>query len=395
MCAGFTHADFRRFFLFSCDPPEKIELKSDIILDENMTIINSTPIKDGFRMPGEFEKHAGCWMAWPERCDLWYDKARPAQKSYAQVAAAIARFEPVTMCVLKKDKETARNMLPASIRILEMEYDDAWMRDIGPTFVTNGKEIRGVHWNFNSWGGFLPSWEKDKQVGQKILETEQMDGYKQDMVLEGGSIHTDGDGTLITTEECLLHPTRNPQLSKQEIEESLKNYLNVQKIIWLPKGVYMDDVNGHVDNLCCFIKPGVIALAWTDDKKDPQYKISLEAFEILRNSTDAKGRTFEIHKIHLPKPLFTTVEECASLESIQGKKLTEPGKRLTASYINFYPASTGVVIPSFGDSFFDQKAQSDIQELFPERKVVAVPARNIVLGGGGIHCITLQQPSIR
>ncbi|HAD06298.1 MAG TPA: agmatine deiminase, partial [Anaerolineaceae bacterium] len=220
-------------------------------------LIESTPRQDGFRMPAEFEPHTGCWMLWPERPDNWRLGAKPAQKAFTAVATAIARFERVTMGVSAGQFQNARQMLPGHVRVVELSYNDSWMRDCGPTFVTNGEVIRAVDWDFNAWGGldgglYFP-WDLDDLVARKVAEIEWVDRYKAPLVLEGGSIHVDGQGTLLTTEECLLNPNRNPQLSKSEIENLLMEYLNVEKILWLGKGVYNDETSGHVDNLACFI----------------------------------------------------------------------------------------------------------------------------------------------
>lgn len=359
-------------------------------------IFTTTPRQDGFRMPGEFEPHARCWMLWPERTDNWRLGAGPAQEAFAQVARAISHFEPVSMGVSKKQMETADNLLPSSITLVEMDSDDAWMRDVGPTFVKNiAKEIRGVDWGFNAWGGLngglYASWAKDEQVARAVMENQKTDGYKAPFILEGGAIHTDGQGTLLTTEQCLLNPNRNPSLSKERIECLLKEYLSVETIVWLGKGVYMDETDGHVDNLCCFITPGEVLLHWTDDRSDPQYEISCDALERLSRARDARGRKFLVHKIHQPGPLYMEKVESAGVETSGQAVSRESGGRLAASYVNFYMANNGIVMPVFDDPR-DAEAVALIQSLFPERKVVALPAREILLGGGNIHCITQQQP---
>lgn len=358
--------------------------------------INSTPRKDGYRMPGEFESHAGCWMLWPERPDTWRLGAKPAQSAFVEVATAISQFEPVTMGVSSGQFLNARNMLPDHIRVVEISNNDAWIRDCGPTFVINDEGgVRGVDWEFNAWGGlngglYFP-WDLDAQVAQKVLQIEGVDRYKtNDFILEGGSIHVDGEGTLITTEECLLNPNRNPDLSKEEIEEKLKVYLNVEKIIWLGQGVYLDETDGHVDNLCCFIRPGVVALTWTDDTSDPQYEISLDAYERLKSGADARGRELKIHRIHQPNPIRMTEEESKGVDVADDTKPRQPGDRMAGSYVNFYIAHGGVVMPIFGDPH-DQGALETMQMLFPKRQVVGVTAREIILGGGNIHCVTQQQ----
>ena len=358
--------------------------------------LNSTPKSDGFRMPGEYEPHAGCWMLWPERPDNWRWGGKPAQQAFAAVAAAIGDFEPVTMGVSAGQFRNARSLLPPSLRVVEMSSNDSWMRDCGPTFViSNMGAVRGVDWEFNAWGGltgglYFP-WDLDEQVAQKVLEIERLERYQADFVLEGGAIHVDGQGTLLTTAECLLNPNRNPQLSQPELEEKLRQYLGVEKVIWLERGVYADETSGHVDNLCCFIRPGVVALTWTDDPADPQYAISCQAYEQLMSTTDARDRRLEVRKLHQPGPLFITAGESAGVDAVAGTQPRPPGARLAGSYVNFYIANGGVVVPTFDDPQ-DRPALQTLQELFPERKVTGVPAREILLGGGNIHCITQQQP---
>lgn len=363
------------------------------------TFHKQTPRGGDFRMPGEYEAHAGCWMLWPERGDNWRLGAKPAQQCFVAVAAAIARFEPVTMGVSRAHFEDARHQLPAHIRVVEMAHDDAWMRDVGPTFVANDAQglVRGVDWGFNAWGGlagglYFP-WHDDDLVAGKVLEIEHADRYAAPLILEGGSIHVDGGGTLLTTEECLLNPNRNPDLSRGEIEAHLRDYLNVENIIWLPRGVYMDETDGHVDNLCCFARPGVVLLTWTDDPEDPVYAICREAHAILSRERDARGRAFEIQPIHQPGPLFMTEEESFGLSYSRSAKPRPPGDRLAASYINFYIANGGVVMPLFDDPH-DAAALEAVKACFPDREVVGVPAREILLGGGNIHCITQQQPAV-
>jgi agmatine deiminase len=348
-------------------------------------------------MPAEWEPHAGCWILWPERPDNWRNGGKPAQQAFVGVAEAISQFEPVTVGTSIEQYLNARTMLPDHIRVVEIAYNDSWIRDCGPTCVTNDQEIvRGVDWDFNAWGGesgglYFP-WDLDDLVARKILEIEKLNRYKADFVLEGGSIHVDGQGTLLTTEECLLNPNRNPGMKRHEIERNLREYLNVNKVIWLKKGVYLDENSGHIDNLCCFTAPGMVLLTWTDDRDDPQYSISQQALEILSKVTDAQGRSLKIHKIHQPDPILITQEESQGVTEVEGTVPRKAGERLAASYVNFYIANGGVVMPLFDDPG-DGPAMQNIQCLFPDRKVVGVPAREILLGGGNIHCITQQIPA--
>lgn len=359
--------------------------------------IDSTPKKDGFRMPGEFEPHVGTWMLWPERTDTWRLGAKPAQQAYAEVAIAISKFEPVTMCVSARQYEHARAMLPDHIRVVEMSSNDAWMRDIGPTFVINDEgDIRGIDWGFNAWGGlkeglYFP-WDLDLQVKQKILDMERIDRYDaRDFILEGGAITVDGEGTLITTEQCVLNPNRNPHMTKQEIEEKLCEYLNVEKVIWLKNGMVNDETDGHVDEVVFFARPGEVVMSWTDDESDPQYAVLNDAYERLSQATDAKGRKLKIHKVHIPTQLTMSAEESAGIDFARDSFPRPEGSTFATTYINCYLCNGGVIIPAFDDPQ-DEVALKMFQEIFPDREIVQVKTREISFGGGNIHCITQQQP---
>ena len=356
-----------------------------------------TPAADGFRMPGEFEPHAGCWMLWPERPDNWREAARPAQLAFVQVAAAIAQFEPVTVGASVQHYETARALLPERVRVVEMAHDDAWMRDVGPTGVVNGRgAVRGVDWHFNAWGGlsgglYFP-WDQDDLVARKVLETERLDRYRAPIVNEGGAIHVDGEGTALVTEECLLNPNRNPHCERGDIERRLREYLGVSQIIWLGRGVVNDETSGHIDELACFVRPGVVCLTWTDRRRDPQYAVSLDAFERLQQARDARGRRLKVVRLPLPGPLYMRAGEAAGVIAKEGSRPRVAGERLAASYVNFYIANGGIVMPLL-DARSDALAAARLKRLFPGRRVVGVPTREILLGGGNIHCITQQIPA--
>ncbi|RMR22264.1 agmatine deiminase [Pseudomonas syringae group genomosp. 3] len=381
-----------------------------------MTTLNSTPRADGFHMPAEWAPQTQVWMVWPERPDNWRLGGKPAQAAHVAIAKAIARFEPVTVAVsaaqydnarfepvtvavsaAQYDNARARLDMP-NIRVVEMSSNDAWVRDSGPTFVINDRgELRGVNWEFNAWGGFdgglYAPWSLDSQVGSKVLEIERCPRYAtQGFVLEGGSIHVDGEGTLITTEECLLNRNRNPHLTREQIEAVLSDYLAVDKIIWLPDGLFNDETDGHVDNFCCYIRPGEVLLAWTDDPEDPNYPRCHAALSILENTRDAQGRAFIVHKMPIPGPLFATEEECAGVDQVHGSQERNPSVRLAGSYVNFLIVNGGIIAPSFDDPM-DEKAREILQKLFPEHEVVMAPGRELLLGGGNIHCLTQQQPA--
>jgi agmatine deiminase len=335
-------------------------------------------------------------MLWPERPTNWRLGAKPAQAAFAAVATAIATGERVTVGASRAQFSQARAMLPDAIRVVEMSSDDSWMRDVGPTFVVGKRgALRGVDWIFNAWGGlsggvYFP-WDQDDLVARKVLEIEGCDRYRAPFVLEGGAVHVDGEGTLITTEECLLNPNRNPHLDKGQLEILLHEYLGVTQVIWLGKGVIEDETNGHVDNLCCFARPGEIVLTWTDDKSDPQYRVSHDAYERLMSSTDAAGRKLKVHKLHQPGRLFRSREEAAGIDAASEGARRRAGERLAGSYVNFYIGNSTIVMPLI-DPKRDKAATRTLQRIFPDRRVIGVQAREILLGGGNIHCITQQVP---
>lgn len=360
--------------------------------------LTRTPREDGFHMPAEWAPHSQTWMVWPERPDNWRLGGKPAQHAFATVAKAIAEFEPVTVCVSAGQYENARARLDhPDIRLVEITTDDAWVRDTGPTFVINDKgDVRGVDWAFNAWGGFdgglYAPWQRDDQVASKILEIERCDRYRtEDFVLEGGSIHVDGEGTLITTEECLLNRNRNPHLSREQIERVLGDHLAIDKVIWLPDGLYNDETNGHVDNFCCYVRPGEVLLAWTDDPQDPNYPRCQAAMKVLETERDAKGRALVVHKVPIPGPLYATDEECDAVDKVAGSQERSSSVRLAGSYVNFLIVNGGIVAPRFEDPR-DDEARAILERIFPNHRVVMVPGREILLGGGNIHCITQQQP---
>jgi agmatine deiminase len=357
----------------------------------------STPAADGYRMPGEFERHAGCWMAWPERPDNWRDGAEPAQRAYAQVAETINASVPVTVAASDAQYERCRSALSDSVRVVEISTDDAWMRDTGPTFVVDSSgDRRGVDWRFNAWGGlegglYFP-WDRDERVARKVLEIERAARYRAPIVLEGGAVHVDGEGTVMATEECLLNPNRNPELSRKQIERVLFEHLGASKMIWLGRGVINDETDGHVDNLACFARPGVVLLSYSDDESDPQHEISRDAQQRLEAATDARGRTLEVIRLPSPGPITIDAHEACGVQPARGSMPRRAGDRLAASYVNFYPANSRVVFPLL-DERHDDRAAEILQRCFADRQVVGVPAREILLGGGNIHCITQQVPA--
>lgn len=362
-----------------------------------MNILHSTPLEDGYFMPAEYEPHYGCIMIWPERSDSWQYGGYAARRAFVRVARAIARSERVTVCASHRQYNNAREALPAPIRVVEMSSNDAWARDYAPTFVVNKEgTLRGVDWYFNAWGGLVDGlyfpWDKDNAMAKKLCDLYGADVYDaQDFVLEGGAIHVDGQGTALVTERCLLSAGRNPSLSKEEIARRLKAYLGVEKVIWLPYGIYGDETNEHIDNICAFSRPGHVILGWTNDTSDPQYAMSKADLEVLEGETDARGRALTVHKMLLPAPVTITEEECGGLDHMDFSPTRTPGERLAASYVNFYIANGAVIVPGFNDPN-DKAAAELLGACFPGREIIQIYARDILIGGGNIHCITQQIP---
>lgn len=376
----------------------------------------TTPSEDGFHMPGEYEPHRGCIMIWPVRPGSWPYGAKEAQRAFLEIACAIAKSETVWMLAAPEETEHVRETvrqyfqthsdcpaekkLPTAskIEILPIETDDAWARDVGPTCVINGEgKVRGIDWQFNAWGGatdgLYAHWEKDNQAAAAICGALGLPCYDaQDFVLEGGAIHSDGEGTVLVTEACLLSAGRNPQMTKAEIENRLKQYLGAEKVIWLPRGIWQDETNEHVDNICAFVHPGEVVLAWTEDETDPQWALSNASLRVLERERDARGRKLTVHKLPIPAgPVCITEKELAGFLFEEGEDVREAGERLAASYVNFYISNGAVIVPQFGDPN-DALAVEILGGLFPGREIVPIYARPVIVGGGNIHCITQQIP---
>ncbi len=365
-------------------------------------VVESTPVADGFRMPGEFERQEAIWLVWPETSE-WRMEGEPAKKVVVELAAAIAADIPVRLAVTAGQAARARSMLTGSVEAVEITAGTGWIRDDGPTFLIDDDGARrGVDWDFNSWGYagqsrfskiFASYFENDaNEAAQRLLDHEGADCYRAPLVLEGGSIHSDGRGTIITTEECLLNPNRNPHLDKEEIEGYLKSYLGAEKIIWLPYGVFKDVTSGHVDNMCCFVRPSEVLLTWTDDPNDAQYERSHQALEVLDASTDASGSHFTIHKLHQPGPLYLTDEEIASFPSWFLDELEWSEGRLAGSYVNYILTNHRVIFPLL-DPEHDRGASETLARSFPKHEIVGLESREILLHGGNLHCISQQLPA--
>jgi len=334
------------------------------------------PAALGYRMPPEWSKHSRTFMEWPVKEAIWPGPFAEILPAFADIANQIAAFEPVTLIVRPELAAQASRYCSPNIELLPLQHNDSWMRDNGPTFIINQTgAVAGISWIFNGWGGKFPA-EDDNRVAPQLLEHLQVPCFDVSIVMEGGSFHVDGEGTLITTEECLLNRNRNPYLSQAEIENYLKRYLNVSRIVWLKQGWSGDDTDGHIDNLACFAKPGTIIVQVCSDPDDSNYAISLENIRILEAATDAQERPFEIIKIEQPPA-----------DDYEGA-------RLTLSYLNFYLVNNGLILPVFGGkaAATDRAARGILHEIFPTRRIAAINGSIIARGGGNVHCLTQQMP---
>lgn len=356
-----------------------------------------------YRMPAEYAPHRGTLMIWPVRPGSWGKDPSDAQAAFVRVFEAIAESEELYILAGPDHLEEARAAVShiPNTTVLCLDSDDAWARDVGPTFVkSEDGKLKGISWSFNAWGGTVDGlyadWRKDDAVAKAFCEALHLPCEDAaPFVLEGGSIHTDGEGTALVTESCLLSAGRNPDLSKEEIEAELCRRLGVEKVLWLPRGIYNDETNEHVDNVCALVAPGQVVLAWTDNENDPQYALSKADLSYLESVTDAKGRSITVHKLPIPDhPILCSEEDCDAYEFAPGEDVRTPGERLAASYVNFYFTNGAVLVPQFGgeNDESDARAVQILQGLCPDRKVIGLPARDILQGGGNIHCITQQIP---
>ncbi|MHC3471930.1 agmatine deiminase family protein [Streptomyces sp. 7R007] len=333
-----------------------------------------------YRMPPEWAPHERTWMAWPGPNPTFADdeEVAAARAAWASVARAVRRFEPVTVVHGPGQGASARELLGPDVELVERELDDAWMRDIGPTFVTDGRRLAAVDWVFNGWGGQdWARWEHDAEIARQVADLTGATVLDSELVNEGGAIHVDGEGTVLLTET--VQPGRNPGWSRERIETEIHAMLGTTKALWLPRGLTADygryGTQGHVDIVAAFARPGVVVAHSQPDPAHPDHEVTQEVIGILRAATDARGRRLEV--VEVPAPTV----------------LEADGHWADYSYINHYLCNGGVVLCGFDDPR-DEIAAGVFRRLFPERTVTLVDARTIFSGGGGIHCITQQQPRI-
>ncbi|MCO7222898.1 agmatine/peptidylarginine deiminase [Pleionea sp. CnH1-48] len=326
-------------------------------------------------MPAEWQQHECCWMAWPCRQDLWQNISA-ARDAFAQVAKAISAFEPVIMVCHQSDKVDCERQVGQFAQVLVWPIDDSWTRDSGPTFVrTQDGSLSVVNWQFNGWGGQFTPYDQDAEFARRVAQHLELSVIESSLTTEGGAIHVNGAGLALTTEQCLLNSNRNSGWSKEQIEGEFSRCLGVDKTIWLERGLTDDHTDGHIDELACFVSERELVALYCDDSSDSNYSILQNNYQRLIQATDVNEQPLKVQKIHQPEARFLSDQS-----------------RMSLSYINFYLPNKGLIMAEFNQPDYDRAAKETLQQCFPEREIIQLPALDIFQGGGGIHCITQQQP---
>jgi agmatine deiminase len=342
-------------------------------------IVTGLPFEQGFSMPAEWALHAATWMSWPFDEEMWHGHLTEVRQEYAELVKAIAGFEPVHVLVRDDEARTSAELALGKVQgvtLHDVPLDDVWLRDNGPIFVKDeAGAIRATNWEFNAWGQKY-EWHLDNLVPPVIARFLNVSRYDLSVVMEGGSLEVNGEGVCITTEQCLRTPTRNPAMGRAEIEKVLRDNLGITQCIWLQQGLEGDHTDGHVDTITRFSDKRTILTSMTSDPSDINWARMKANFEILKAARNAEGETFEVVELPLPA----------------GRLHLPDGQRLPATYANFYICNGGVLVPQYGD-VNDQKALEVIRACFPRHKVIGLPSRFIITGGGSFHCLTQQQPS--
>jgi agmatine deiminase len=343
----------------------------------NFDQIYSMPISR--QMPAEWEKHAGCIMVWPADDTPWPGDLPAVQRDYAAVARAINSFEPLTMVVAAGAAAQARVLLGDDIKLLTLPYNDAWVRDSGPTFVReNGKQLAAVTWRFNGWGGAAGEFGLDAKINLALARHVGVKAVNSALAMEGGAIHVDGEGTLLTTETVVFNGNRNPGITREAAEAEFARTLGIEKTIWLPGNPHEFGTNGHIDGIACFVRPGVVMFETSASSRPHYREVTARNFAALQNQTDARGRKLEL----------------AFIEEAPDEGRGRPGEwGYSTSYVNFYIANGGIVMPAFGLAQYDAAAKAAMAAAFPDRRIAQVDISHLAAGGGGIHCITQQIPA--
>ena len=334
------------------------------------------PADLGYRMPAEWAPHSGCWMAWPQREAIWHGYIEAARDDSVRVAQAIVRFERVTMVAHPLQALEAQVRCGPDVRVVALIIDDSWLRDSGPTFVLDATGRRAAAaFTFNAWGEKYRPFDQDAATGERIAALAAVPIYRSSLVIEGGAFLSDGEGTLITAESCVLNPNRNPGCSKAQADAELRAMLGIRKVIWLPGDLTDTATDGHVDGYLAFFRPGGVLLETVADPEDPRFRIMAENRRVLEAETDAQGRTFEL----LP------IAEAPRSATPSGEQI------FCRSYVNFYLANGAVIAPAYGLAQ-DEAAANTLRRAYPDRQIVQLDLQDLFRGGGGIHCVTQQEP---
>ena len=344
-----------------------------------------TPGSLGYAMPAEWARHRATWLSWPHNLETWPTDLEKVRELWIQMVRVLAPYEQV--CLLVNDARTEQEVTArltaagaplANVTLLRIPTIDVWMRDYGPTFVTRNAHDAPLafnDWIFNGWGGKYPTYQEDDGVARAIAAQLNVPVFDHEIILEGGSIEVNGAGVCLTTEQCLLNRNRNPHMSRQEIEQYLKNSLGVSQVIWLGEGIVGDDTDGHIDDIARFVNPTTVVCIVEANSKDENYRLLQENYERLQRAKDPFGRRLELVRLPCPSSIYFD------------------NTRLPASYANFYIANEVVLAPVF-DDVNDKEAIGILQELFPERKVIGLRCNEVVAGLGAIHCVTQQEPAV-
>lgn len=343
-----------------------------------------TPAALGYRWPAEWEPHVSTWLSWPRNPATWPEKFDLVPGEFAQFVRTLAQFEPVNIlaggrAVMEQSRGLVGDL--PNVTLHDIETNDAWCRDHGPTFLASGagKKLPPalIDWEYNAWGGKYPPFDKDNLVPQKIAAWQHRRVFMPGIILEGGAIDGNGHGAVLTTESCLLNPNRNPQLGRKQVQQYLRDYLGAKKVLWLKGGeIAGDDTDGHIDQIARFVGPSSVVVSVCDDPRDENYGPAQQNLAEMQGLTDENDRPLQITPLRLPGAQYVD------------------GQRLPMGYCNFVFANGAVIVPQFGDPA-DASAIETLQKLLPDRRVVGSPSLQLIWGLGSFHCLSQQEPALQ
>lgn len=346
-------------------------------------VAEPAPAELGFRMPAEWEPQRAVWLSWPHNYSTWPGYFRPIPYKFAEIVATISRYEEVHINAMRPLQTRAKRLCEKAGAFMERVFfhnhptDDSWCRDHGPIFIKNNAtgEVAATDWLYNSWGGKYPPFENDNRIPERAAAKLGLRRFKNRMVLEGGSIDVNGAGLLLTTESCLLNPNRNPSMTREEIEQTLCDFLGINQVIWLGDGIEGDDTDGHIDDLSRFFKEDGIVTVVEPNVRDHNHRPLKENLERLHSLKTPKGRPFDVRELPMPKPCY------------------RKGRRMPASYANFLIINGAVLVPTFRQPRRDRAALETLQDCFTGREIIGIDCLDLVWGLGALHCISQQQPA--